>query len=61
MSKGEEVRGEKELVVKMLASVKGLDAGSLSDRTLVAASGAVVGRSSRQIPSDRTLSGSGQA
>ena len=34
MSKGEEVRGEMELVAKMLASVKGPDAGSLSDRTL---------------------------
>ena len=34
MSKGEEVRGEIELDTMMLASVKGPDAGSLSDRTL---------------------------
>ena len=34
MSKGEEVRGEMELVVKMLASVNWLDVGSLSDRML---------------------------
>ena len=34
MSKSEEVRREMEFVAMMLASVKGPDAGSLSDQTL---------------------------